>query len=357
MGPWLLFLGWMADVPCCWNVVFVNGAGGSVTLTGLRISGLLRMLGSVSCVEKSPSPGWNSGVVFGYLQKCLSSLFCVKFVGGSITTFRDSGRLETDCLATDSAHPAVLSWLRLDPTLSSHLPLIQVPLSFLWSAPVSDVFVPRLPLLSFVFKGSLMLSKTQFVFLMYCIFRRNSCSCCCNSCSRWCCSCCKRNFSCWRRSSISSRSCSNSNCRSHSRCSVSFWALRFSSSNSSICRLLDDRKLAILGCFLLPCVAECLQLTWTFSSAFSIAQFSVSVTVSFGSLSAADVDETNDVWFPPSAVSWYCFRFSNNFYACLNFSSNPWQILTSQCIIAAWLESNFVTSCSSLLQSLLAGVV
>ena len=40
------------------------------------------------------------------------------FVGGSITTFGDRGRLGTDCWATDSAHPAVLYWLRLDPTLS-----------------------------------------------------------------------------------------------------------------------------------------------------------------------------------------------------------------------------------------------
>ena len=101
------------------------------------------------------------------------------------------------------------------------------------------------------------------------------------TCSGCCCSCCNRNSSCWRRSTISSRSFSNSNCRSRSCCSVSFLALRFSSSISSICRLLDDRELAILGCFLLPCVAECLEDTSTFPSAFSIAQFPVSITVSF----------------------------------------------------------------------------
>ena len=65
MGLWLLFLSWTADVPWSWNVVLVNGGAGSVTLIGLRISGFLRMLGSVSCVEKISSPGWNSGVVFG----------------------------------------------------------------------------------------------------------------------------------------------------------------------------------------------------------------------------------------------------------------------------------------------------
>ena len=121
-----------------------------------------------------------------------------------------------------------------------------------------------------------------------CIFRHNFCSCCC-------CCCCKRNSSCWRRNSISSRFCSSPNCRSHSRWSVSFLALRFASSISSICRLLDDRELAILGCFLLPCVAECLKETSTFSSAFYSAPFPVSNTASFGSLSAADVDDTNDV--------------------------------------------------------------
>ena len=81
-----------------------------------------------------------------------------------------------------------------------------------------------------------------------------------------------------------------------------FLVLRFSSSISSICRLLDDRELAVIGCFLLPCVAECLEETATFSSTFSIAPFHVSITVLFGSLSAADMDETNDVWFPLSAV-------------------------------------------------------
>ena len=75
---------------------------------------------------------------------------------------------------------------------------------------------------------------------------RNSCSCC------W-----KRISSCWRRSSISSSSCSNSNYGSRSHRSVSFLALRFLSSISSICLLLDDRELAILGCFLLFSASLC----------------------------------------------------------------------------------------------------
>ena len=137
-----------------------------------------------------------------------------------------------------------------------------------------------------------------------CIFRRNSsscrcCCCCCkrNSCSRCCCSscCCNRNSSCWRQSSTSSRSCSNSNCRPRNRCTISFLALRFSCSISSICRLLDDRELAMLDCFLPPCAAECLEETSTSSSAFSNPPFAVSITVSFGSLSTAAVDDTNDV--------------------------------------------------------------
>ena len=43
-------------------------------------------------------------------------------------------------------------------------------------------------------------------------------------------------------------------------------------------------------------------MTSTFSSAFSIAPFPVSITVSFGSLSPPDVDEANDVWFPESLL-------------------------------------------------------
>ena len=161
------------------------------------------------------------------MLKRLSALSCVTLVGGSITTFGDSGRLRTDCWATDSAHPAVLAWLRLDPTLS------------IWSATDPDAL--ELPLVSSSFRRLCSSSASAF-FLSFsrirsccrrlslssccCIFRRSSCSCfCCfkrNSCSRCCCCnscsrcCCNRNSSCWRRSSISSRSCSNSSCRSRS---------------------------------------------------------------------------------------------------------------------------------------------
>ena len=72
----------------------------------------------------------------------MSTLSCVTFVGGSITTFREGGRLGTDCWATDSAHLAVLSWFCFDPTLS-------ISSATDWWAQVSDVFVLRLPLLSF----------------------------------------------------------------------------------------------------------------------------------------------------------------------------------------------------------------
>ena len=132
-------------------------------------------------------------------------------------------------------------------------------------------------------------------------------SCCRRHSSSSCCCCCKRNSCCWRRSSVSSRSCSNSNWRSRSRCPVSFFACRFSSSISSIYRLLDDRELAMLGCFLHPCVADCLEEISAFSSAFFMAPFPVSITVSsFGFLSPTDVEDTNDVWFPQSLLSLYC---------------------------------------------------
>ena len=134
-----------------------------------------------------------------------------------------------------------------------------------------------------------------------CCRKRSSSSWCCNF-RRKSCSCCSFR----QRSSISSRSCSNSNCRSRSRCSLFFLTLRFSSSISSICRLLDDREFALLGCFLLPCVAKCLEETTTLSSAFSTAPFLVSIMVLFGSLSPAYVDDTDDVWFPQSLLCPYC---------------------------------------------------
>ena len=198
-------------------------------------------------------------LVFGYVLKLLSILSGVTFVGGSITMFEDSGRLGTDCWATDSAHPvffhlqSVLSWLLLDPTLSISSATDQDALEF--------------PLLSWSF-GRLCSSSASAFFHSFsgagsccrgcsssscgCILRRNSSSCCCCccckriSCSHYCCSCCscyccKRNSPCWQRDPISSRSCSNSKCCSGSRCSVSFLALRFSSSILSIYRLLDHR--------------------------------------------------------------------------------------------------------------------
>ena len=163
-----------------------------------------------------------------------------------------------------------------------------MPLSFLWPAQVSDVFVLLLPLLSFFrFQGfahavenavfyvassdiipALVAVVVTLVFVVDVSTFAFYCCCCC----------CKRNFSCWRRSSTSSCSCSNSNWCSRSRCSVSFFVLRFLSSISSICRLLDDRKLAILVCFLLPCVAECLEETSTFSCLFFVTLFPVSIS-------------------------------------------------------------------------------
>ena len=62
-------------------------------LIALR-TGFLRLFGSVSCVEKSPSHGW---VVIGQVLKRLSALSRVSFVGVSITMFGASGRLGTEC--------------------------------------------------------------------------------------------------------------------------------------------------------------------------------------------------------------------------------------------------------------------
>ena len=121
-----------------------------------------------------------------------------------------------------------------------------------------------------------------------CCRKRSSSSCCCNS-------------SFLRRSCISSRSWSNSNCCFSSRCAASFLALRFLSSFLSVCCLLGDRELAILA-FSLLCVPECLREISKFSSTFSIALISVSITVSFVSLSTADVDDTNDDRFPQSLL-------------------------------------------------------
>ena len=124
-------------------------------------------------------------------MKRLSTLPCVTFIGGSITTFEDNGRLGTDCWATDSAHPAVLSWLRLHPTLS---------ISF---DTYPDALEP--PLVSSSFRRLCSLSASALCLSFSrarsccrrrsssscCIFRRNSCCCCC---------CCKRNSCRWRQS-------------------------------------------------------------------------------------------------------------------------------------------------------------
>ena len=53
--------------------------------------------------------------------------------------------------------------------------------------------------------------------------------------------------------------------------------------------------MAILGSFRLLSLAECLDKTLTFSSLFLIALIPVSIIVSFGSLSTADVHDTDDV--------------------------------------------------------------
>ena len=111
-----------------------------------------------------------------------------------------------------------------------------------------------------------------------CKFRQNSYSCC------YCCCCCKHTFSCRRQSSIFSRSSSNSHCRSG--------------------------ELAILDSFLLPCAAEGLEETLTFST-FSIAPFQVSITILFGSLSPADVSAITDAWFPISLLCTYFLMRSN----------------------------------------------
>ena len=198
------------------------------------------------------------------MLKRLSTLSCVTFFGSSITTFGDSGLLETDCWATESAHSVVLSWLRLDPTLSA--------------SSITDPDVLELPLVSSNFTRLCLMSASVFLqsfsrarlcssSSFWCIFRCNSCSCCCfkrNSSSRCCC-CCKRNSSCWRQSFISSSSCSNFKSRSCSCCSVSFLTLKFLSSISTICRLLEDLELVILGCFLLSCVVKSLKENLTFS--------------------------------------------------------------------------------------------
>ena len=223
--------------------------------------------------------------------KILSSLSCVTFLGGSITTFGDIGRLGPDYWATEFVQPAVLSRLCLDPTFSKSSACDRDALELLFVNSISMRFCYSSASAFFL---SFLISRS-------CCRKRSSSSCCCNfrrnSCSRCCCSCyfCIRNSSCWRQSSLSSRSFSISNCRSRSCCSASFLVLMFWSSISSICRLLDDRKLAILGFFLLSCVAECLDETSTFFSGFSIAPIFVLITVLFESLLPADVDETNGV--------------------------------------------------------------
>ena len=189
------------------------------------------------------------------------------FLGGSITTFGDSGRLALDCWATEFAQPADLSRVCLDPTLSKS------------SACDSDPH--QLPFVNSTSMRVCSLSAPAFFFSFSssrsCYRKHSSSSCCCNL-GRNSCSCCSFR----RRSSISFRSCSNSNCCSRSHCSVFFLALKISSSISSIRRLLEDREWAILVSFLLPCVVECLEETWTFSSAFFIAPFLLSLKFRLG---------------------------------------------------------------------------
>ena len=61
------------------------------------------------------------------------------------------------------------------------------------------------------------------------------------------------------------------------------------------------------GLFSASMCSRMLGETSTFSSAFSTAPFLVSITVSsFGFLSPVDVVDTNDVWFPQSLLMLYC---------------------------------------------------
>ena len=79
----------------------------------------------------------------------MSPLSCV-FLGGSIITFGDSGRLRPECCACESAQPGVLSSLCLDPTLSKYcLTATQMLLNFLLPVQLPDAFALRLSFFHF----------------------------------------------------------------------------------------------------------------------------------------------------------------------------------------------------------------
>ena len=214
MGLWLLNLFWNAEVPCCWNVVFVNWVWGSVTLIDLRISGFLRMLGSVNGAEKSPAPGWNSGVVFGWALKRLSPMCCVPLFGGSTTQSGDSGRLGPECSATVFSQLGVILVFDLD-----------------WALSVSSTVDPDalvLPLVSLIWGYCCCSSASAFFRSLSTsgsrCRRRSSCSCSFMA---------SRSFSIWYSWSLSC-------------CSASCLAIRFSSSFRSTSRCLDQRDCATL---------------------------------------------------------------------------------------------------------------
>ena len=177
------------------------------------------------------------------------------FLGLSITKLGDSGCLGPDCWVTESAYPAVLSGLRLNPTFSKSSACEPDALEILSVSLIPGAFVhQRIQLSFFNFQGLAHVVADVVRLLVVAIFDIILFS-------RCCCGCCRTNSSCRRRSSISLLSCSNTNCRSHSRCSSLFLALRLSSSISSISRHLDERELAIIGSFfdVFHCFYSCIN--------------------------------------------------------------------------------------------------
>ena len=169
LGLWILCL-FFVDVPCCWNVVPDKCTGESVTLIDLGISDLFRKLGSRRGGEKIPTPVWNCVVVLGYALNRLSLLSCVTFLGGSTTTFGDSGRLGSDRSPTDLSQSCDIAGFRLDTTLSR--------------SPASDPDALELPLVSSSFRTFCSSSTCAFFLSFFsscsCCRRRNSSSCCCS---------------------------------------------------------------------------------------------------------------------------------------------------------------------------------
>ena len=102
--------------------------------------------------------------------------------------------------------------------------------------------------------------------------------------------------------------------------SVVFWC---SSSISSAWRFLDDPGLSMLGFFASLC-SRIPERVVNISSTFSFAPIPVSIAVSFGPLSQADVDETNKFWFLLSLVCWiFSACLKDNPCSFLKPSTNP----------------------------------